>query len=34
MSSLELHLDDRDMERLAELVAQRLAERMEARRSP
>ena len=34
MSSLELHLDDRDLDRLAQLVAARLAERMEARRSP
>ncbi len=29
MSSLELHLDDRDLDRLAELVAARVAERME-----
>jgi excisionase family DNA binding protein len=34
MSSLELHIDDHDLERLAELVAERLADRMEARRSP
>ena len=34
MSRLAFELDDADLERLATLVAERLAERMEARRSP
>jgi excisionase family DNA binding protein len=34
LGSLDLRFDDRDLDKLAELVAERVAERMHAHRSP